>query len=53
MQTQTTVKKDVKVAALSELNKFIQNNNIDMSTYRCPDGSIDIKALLQDQNISL
>ena len=53
MQTQTAVNKDVKLAALNELKKFIQSNNIDVSTYRCPDGSIDLKALLQDHNISL
>jgi len=53
MQTHTTVNKDVKVAALNELKKFIQSNNIDMSTYRCADGSIDLKALLHDHNINL
>jgi len=53
MQTQTMVNKDVKVAALNELKKFIQNNNIELSTYSCPDGSIDLKKLLQDHNVNL
>ncbi|WP_179212611.1 hypothetical protein [Priestia aryabhattai] len=53
MQTQTTVNKDVKVAALKELEKFIQSNNIDLNTYICPDGNIDIKTLLQDHGMKL
>ncbi|WEA47310.1 hypothetical protein [Priestia aryabhattai] len=49
----TFIKEDIKAAALNELKKFIQHENIDVSTYTCPGGSIDIEALLQDHNINL
>ncbi|MED3976744.1 hypothetical protein P4639_25410 [Priestia megaterium] len=46
-------KEDLQSAALNELNKLIQTKNIDLSTYICPDGSLDIKALLQDYGMEL
>ncbi|MGC3792005.1 hypothetical protein [Priestia aryabhattai] len=43
-----TNKEDVKVAAMNEVKRFIQQNNIDMSTYICEDGTLDIKAFMQE-----